>query len=98
MTASGSLPAIPVTATSSVCCAASSWHPLCSGATIRCWSCSRLRVCYRSRRPETSEVERREVELVGPLRRRERDREILDRESRRIEHRDVVARLTALRG
>src|SRR6266513_2790801 len=41
------------------------------------------------------EVERRVVQLVRALHRRERDREVLDREACRVEARDLVRRLTA---
>jgi hypothetical protein len=44
------------------------------------------------------EVDLRQVELVGPLERNERDREILQRETGRIEQRDVGGRFSAGRG
>ncbi len=46
---------------------------------------------FKNRRPDVgSEVERRQIELAGSLHRRERDREVLDREPGRVECRDLV--------
>ena len=50
------------------------------------------------RRPRPfSQIDGRQVELVCPRVRRDRDREILDREPGRVEHRDVLRRRVVLR-